>query len=618
MRSEAVKLAARGLRVFPLRPNSKRPLRRGWQDDATADAFEVLENWPDSANVGIACGDDITIIDVDVEKGGIEAIPALQLPRTFTVRTRSGGFHYYFRTPPGQTFANSVGWLAPGVDVRGRGGLAVGSGSVIDRGRYEIATDAPIAELPPHIAERLKRAPERSADAGKAIVALDLPVNVERARRYLAQEAPIAIEGQHGDDTTYRVCCRLGDFGISPLLAFDLLAELWNERCAPPWDADDLERKIASSYRSRQDPVGRDSPTRTLVTVPPPPGDPDALLEFPRQVDVADIINDQSRALVKGILQPSDTAFLYGASGSGKTFLALDLGWHLAHGRAWHGRKVERAPVLYVALEGVRGFRKRVAAMVQEWSDPGDWFARLAVHVSLIRDEYGKQGAETVISAAKALGEKCGRPVGLIVIDTLARAMAGEKENDGEAAMGFVEHRAGAIIRETGAALLTVAHTNRGGDLRGSLHFRNASEVLLRAERDDKKRTLFAEKVKDDIEGPLWDYDLRQVVLGIDADDWPVSSCVIQVLPGAERREACRELTVRLMRDAIAGGDNLSPSPHAANYAPKRLADIQGDAGFSKDDFEYALMKIQDVLFATEEYGAGGRKARRFVIKNFD
>jgi RecA-family ATPase len=58
-------------------------------------------------------------------------------------------------------------------------------------------------------------------------------------------------------------------------------------------------------------------------------------------------------ALVRRLLYPRDAAMLYAESGAGKSFIAADLGWHIALGLDWNGRKVKQAPVIYAALEGV-------------------------------------------------------------------------------------------------------------------------------------------------------------------------------------------------------------------------------------------------------------------------
>ena len=153
------------------------------------------------------------------------------------------------------------------------------------------------------------------------------------------------------------------------------------------------------------------------------------------------------------------------------------------------------------------------------------------MHVSLIRDKAGEEGLQTVLTAAKQTDARCGQPVGLIIVDTLARAMAGDDENSAKDIMHFVDHRAGVIAKETGAAVLTVAHTNKLGTLRGSLTLPGAVDVVLKVDRQGDARTLIGEKVKDGDDLPLFDFTLRRVHLATDRDGDAVQSCVIDATP---------------------------------------------------------------------------------------
>ena len=79
--------------------------------------------------------------------------------------------------------------------------------------------------------------------------------------------------------------------------------------------------------------------------------------------DEVEIILDK-RYLVKRLIEPGTLCALYGPSTVGKTFLALDLAAHIAHGKPLAERPTERAPVLYCALEGAAGVDRRMAAIV--------------------------------------------------------------------------------------------------------------------------------------------------------------------------------------------------------------------------------------------------------------
>jgi hypothetical protein len=90
---------------------------------------------------------------------------------------------------------------------------------------------------------------------------------LERARRYLAATPP-AIQGQRGDERTFRLCCRLvGRFGLTDDEALSLLAD-WNRRCEPPWTATALADKVRRSrthaVRARDAALTGQSPSDRL------------------------------------------------------------------------------------------------------------------------------------------------------------------------------------------------------------------------------------------------------------------------------------------------------------------------------------------------------------------
>jgi hypothetical protein len=85
---------------------------------------------------------------------------------------------------------------------------------------------------------------------------------IERARRYVAATPP-AMEGQHGDLVTFRLCCRLLDhFGLSDAEALSLL-QAWNGRCRPPWSMRDLALKVRSARRHAAGSIAASSSAQT-------------------------------------------------------------------------------------------------------------------------------------------------------------------------------------------------------------------------------------------------------------------------------------------------------------------------------------------------------------------
>ena len=129
MLNRALALAGHGFLVFPCRSDKFPATLHGFKD-ASKYADRVRELWRKYPGtlVGIACGysSDLAVLDLDRKHPEAHAwwkMKRPRLPTTYTVRTRSGGLHLYYRHRPGLTC--SVGKIAPGVDVRSEGGYAI-------------------------------------------------------------------------------------------------------------------------------------------------------------------------------------------------------------------------------------------------------------------------------------------------------------------------------------------------------------------------------------------------------------------------------------------------------------------------------------------------------------
>jgi hypothetical protein len=560
---DATRLAQRGLKVFRLKRGTKNHyIDRDWaKDGATADLVDVFDKFSGASyNIGVRTDGHI-VLDIDAAKGGYESLATLgPLPDTLRTATARGGVHIYLKAPDGKEFSGSVEKIAKGIDIRARGNYVVGPGSEFDGGAYRIEHDAPIAVAPQWLVDLLEAAPQKAANAGQALGELDTPHAIASARAYL-ETAPVAIEGQGGDLQTYEVACRVMDWAISPETCFDLMAEIYNPRCEPEWELEDLQAKVDSAARNRQEAIGSKDAAAGFepATLPPPePLKParTPLLEFGRDVSLQEIIAHQANAIVKGLAGPKESGTIFGTSGEGKSFIAIDFGFHVAHGLPYLGRKVKRTPVLYVALEGVPGFRKRMLAAVAQFGDAGDYFARLDVpYVSLAKNEDGAAGAKLIAEQALYLRERVGADTCLIVIDTKARATAGDDENSASDMSLYAEKRVGYLMQHTNAFVLTVHHAGKTGTFRGSTAQVGAEDLVLRVEGGQ----VIADKVKDDVQGPLFDFKLKQVTLGKDDEDVPVTTCVVQKSPptisaeGEKRAKPKPEpKPVRIMREALS------------------------------------------------------------------
>ena len=382
----ALAWAARGFRVFPLQENTKLPLDQGWTISATTDLDVIRAVWTDPVvgaerdyNIGVLTS-DLIAADVDTKAGkpGLATMLRLGLEfDTLTVRTPTGGWHLYYKSI-GREVGNAP--LGPGLDVRSHHGYLLAPGSTIDGVPYTVEIDEPVADFPVELRPLLK-APRSRRDASGVSVELDLPEALELAAHWLRREAPIAIQGENGDDATYRVACRVRDFGVSEGAALDLLLDEWNDRCEPPWSVHEVRLKVENAYRYATGEAGSASPAALfdgVVHVPPPgasgrdtiavPFDGSGLVRFGNMMREADI--PARPWIIEGLLMEQAVTLLLAPGGAGKSLLSLIIAAHLAVGEPLWGHPITRPgkSIIYNAEDDLAEVSRRLVAICRLYS----------------------------------------------------------------------------------------------------------------------------------------------------------------------------------------------------------------------------------------------------------
>jgi len=237
----------RGWSVIPIRAREKRP-QIAWQiyQQHRASADDVrgwFARWPD-ANVGIVTGavSGLVVVDVDRQHGGEESLTRLErehgpLPITVEAISGGGGRHLYFSHPGGHLH-NQVG-LAPGIDLRGDGGVSVAPPSVHPSGahyawrRGQRPGDVALAPMPNWLLEALDPASGRIGHP------------LAYWRKLLEAGVP---EGQRNNSIA-SLAGHLLWHGVDATVATELLL-CWNrERCHPPLPDEEVVRAVESITR---------------------------------------------------------------------------------------------------------------------------------------------------------------------------------------------------------------------------------------------------------------------------------------------------------------------------------------------------------------------------------
>lgn len=285
--------------------------------------------------------------------------------------------------------------------------------------------------------------------------------------------------------------------------------------------------------------------------------------------------------LIKGVLDQGAMTILYGESNAGKTFVAMDMAFHIASGRSWGGRKTAKLPVLYIAAEGGQGARKRAAALQAKYGGCPDFYFLLHP-INLLRVD---ADLKPLVDTARAAAADIGHGFGLVVVDTLSRAMAGGDENSSTDMGAMVKHLD--VLRKALAAHVLAVHHSGKDRARGA-----RGHSLLRAATDTEievaDRVISVTKQRD-LDGSFASgFELEVVTLGVDAEGDPVTSCTINLV-GRHEVEAAQvgvltpaETTIAAAvaeLDAFNDGENDGVSvAELSDFLAGKLADLNANS----------------------------------------
>lgn len=288
----------------------------------------------------------------------------------------------------------------------------------------------------------------------------------------------------------------------------------------------DVSDWIAAGNLPEGLPVLTDTRARSWAPAPPePPESRFGAIQW-SQLDTVAIRQDW---LVQDLFFGGDMVLAFGASGSGKSFLAVDMGLSIARGVPFLGKATQKGSVLYQAGEGGKGLVKRLKAYRQThnlWKEDVP-FVLLPERVNLFAAD---GGVDAFIEECQAWKAALPVPLSLIVIDTFSTASEGADENK-SADMSRMLSAGEKLQKLTGSAVMWVHHKNASGEReRGHTSLRANMDSALEISRDEETnvRTLRVLKVKDGEDGEKIAFELQSVQIGTYDDGKPMTSCVIR------------------------------------------------------------------------------------------
>ncbi len=437
------------------------------------------------AGYGIATGvrSGIFVVDLDGEDASRKFDELGGSDDTYTVETGrdGGGWQLYFQYP-GFPVRNTIkelwdngkkGAEAQGIDTRGEGGYVVMAGSPHKSGKtYTVSLDAPIAAAPAWLLTWLRQRPTQTdvqTYAGDA-EGKELAHRRTLYKEYLSKAMP-CVAGAGGDAQLFRVVQHGAyDLALPTYDVLELVKDVYDPRCDPPWGAE-LEERVThkarsaklSSTRQRHEPMPPDliaeiNQKNSRNAEPLGKGSDDFV--FVTATDLAKPL-PPVRYVVKHFgIAPGRPSLLAGYGGLGKTVLAQLLALHMAGG-------VENCWGLPIATGRVCHFDYEMT------QDPLQRrYQRLALGHGIALpscDLLLASMPNIYLSDEKAEEAYCRATEGAMfaIVDNLAAATASSLTKENESGIRKYLDRLTRVTQKTGCAFWVLAHERKASKEEG-------------------------------------------------------------------------------------------------------------------------------------------------------
>ena len=290
-------------------------------------------------------------------------------------------------------------------------------------------------------------------------------------------------------------------------------------------------------------------------------------------------------SLIKGVLPKTGVAFLGGQSGAGKTFLAVDLAVALTTQQSFFGRRVrEKVGVIILAGEGAETLQPRIKVARMARNVEGNLPIAWMDNVPNLADQ---NAAKVILPQLKALDshfrEHHGVRLGVIIFDTLAATFLLQDENDNSEASKVIKVLQN-ISATTNALCIPVHHYGKGAEtgLRGASAWRAGSDAVLSVTADRNQLTglvtnhsLWLAKSRVGEEGPLGEFDLNTMFVGLDEDDEELTSCYVVPKIVRQTTLAERKQSEELLMEMVDAGE-WREDPRSEQWVGNAVAEAYG------------------------------------------
>ena len=229
------------------------------------------------------------------------------------------------------------------------------------------------------------------------------------------------------------------------------------------------------------------------------------------------------RWLVKGLVPEDSMGMIFGASGTYKSFIAIDMALHIAHGMDWAGLRTKQGPVVYVAAEGGAGISRRLKAWRNQFGLVETNNLQICVTPLLLT-------AQDEMAHLKAAIGKLPQPPSVVIIDTLSQTFSGDENSSSD--IGTYLRMINSEIRAAfNCTVIVIHHTGHSAAERprGSSAITANLDFILGVFKPDPEASrakVGVHKMKDGDKVDDLYFNMTRLVLGEDSDGDEISSLV--------------------------------------------------------------------------------------------
>ena len=284
--------------------------------------------------------------------------------------------------------------------------------------------------------------------------------------------------------------------------------------------------------------------------------------------------------LIKTLFESNALGQVFGATGSGKSFVVLDMAYCIATGLDYHGLTTKQGNVAYICGEGFRAIGRRVKALQNKYD------ATIAGKL-FISEQPGAfidiGVTSSVADAIKSIGN-----VSLVIIDTYHRNMGGGNENSADD-FGVILRNIDTFLKPLNVAVLIVHHsghmeTDRS---RGSSAIRAAMDFEYQVSKSGDTVSLKATKIKDGTTPHPMYFSLVDSEIGLDHEGNPITSAYLDGKEGGAVQSGTKS-RLNTRDDAILTSLNDAITAHGIEPS----ADIKAKFG----GFDSMVGKLQKIV----------------------